>query len=164
MTKNWLTNRARSFRAAPWPHSTAGASLLLALGLGYAAHHHWLGDNISEATVFGCWALGWVVVALFAAADAVSRHREYKRIKAMFIKYGYRERILEPLARSRCQRDAVLMAARETGHHTKARDYFRGLGYRWYHILPDTVVRNPFAFLSPTFIRTSFLPGKKARV
>jgi len=70
---------------------------------------------------------------------------------------------LRPFARSRCQRDAALHAARETGHLDKARSYFRGLGYRWYHILPDLVVRNPFAFASPAFLRTSFLPGKKMR-
>jgi hypothetical protein len=91
----------------------------------------------------------------------VSRYREYRRIKAMLLRYGFSERILEPLARSRCQRDAALLAANEAGHGDCARAYFTALGYRWYHILPDSVVTNPLAFLRPSFLRSSFLPGKK---
>ncbi|QJB58330.1 hypothetical protein HFN16_01640 [Pseudodesulfovibrio sp. zrk46] len=136
---------------------------MIALGLKGAGLVHWTGGDLPQAVVLGCWGGGWLVVALFALADAVSRHREYKRIKAMFVRFGYRERILRPLARSRCQRDAAIFAADETGHGDTARQYFSKLGYRWYHIMPDLVVRNPFAFLSPSFLRSSFLPGKKAR-
>jgi hypothetical protein len=60
----------------------------------------------------------------------VSRYREYRRIKAMLLRYGFSERILEPLARSRCQRDAALLAANEAGHGDCARAYFTALGYR----------------------------------
>ncbi|RWU02792.1 hypothetical protein DWB63_14640 [Pseudodesulfovibrio sp. S3] len=137
---------------------------MLALGLKVAGAAQWSAGNIPEAAAFGWWGLCWLVVAFFAVADGVSRHREYKRIKFMFKRYGFSERILKPLARSRCQRDAALHAARETGHFDQARSYFRELGYRWYHILPDYVIRNPFAFISPTFLRSSFMPGKKARV
>lgn len=154
----------RYMKAAPWPYMTGLASLLLALVLKAAGLMHWTGGDIPQAVVFGCWGGGWMVVALFAMADGVSRHREYKRIKAMLLKFGYSERILEPLARSRCQRDAAIFAAEETGHGETAREYFSRLGYRWYHILPDLVMRNPFAFLRPSFLRSSFMPGKKARI
>ena len=117
-----------------------------------------------QAVALGWWGLCWIVVSLFALADGVSRHRECLRIKGMFLKYGYSERILEPLKRSRCQRDAALFAAKEVGHEESAREYFTRLGYRWYHILPDSVMRNPLAFLSPRFLRSSFMPGKKARI
>ncbi|WP_319468319.1 hypothetical protein [uncultured Pseudodesulfovibrio sp.] len=158
-----LSQSLRFVRAAPWPYFTGFASLLLALGLKSAGLAHWSGGDISQAVLFACWGGGWLVVALFAMADAVSRHRECERIKRMFRKYGYSERILEPLARSRCQRDAAIFAADEVGYGDVARCYFVELGYRWYHILPDLVVRNPFAFLRPSFLRASFLPGKKAR-
>ena len=158
-----MTNVLRYVKAAPWPYMTGSASLAFAFGLKGAGVAHWSSGDVPAAALFGWWGVCWLVVALFALADGVSRHREYRRIKAMFIKYGFSERILKPLARSRCQRDAALHAARETGHFDKARSYFRGLGYRWYHILPDLVIRNPFAFASPTFLRTSFMPGKKAR-
>jgi len=161
--RNRLKRAARYVKAAPWPYMTGTASLLLALGLGAAGLAYWAKDIVPTAAACGWWALCWVVVAIFAMADGASRHREYKRIKAIFIRYGYSERILTQVARSRCQRDAALHAARETGHFDQAKAFFLSLGYRWYHILPDTVVRNPFVFASPTFIRTSFLPGKKAR-
>lgn len=143
---------------------TGLASLLIAIGLKSAGLAHWVGGDVPQAVVLACWGGGWLVVALFALADAVSRHREYLRIKAMFRKFGYSERIIAPLARSRCQRDAALFAADETGHGQRARAYFSSLGYRWYHILPDMVARNPLLFLKPSFLRSSFLPGKKARV
>lgn len=153
----------RYIKAAPWPYLTGLGALSVAIGLKVTGYMHWNEGNLTEATILGCWGGGWLVVTLFAMADGISRHREYKRIKAMFVRYGFSERILEPLARSRCQRDAALLAARETGHGEDARNYFISLGYRWYHILPDSVMRNPFSFLKPSFLRSSFMPGKKAR-
>jgi len=151
----------RFMRAAPWPYMTGLASLLLACALAGLGLSHLAQTNAARAAIFGGWGTGWFVVALFALADGVSRYREYQRIKAMLLRYGYSERILEPLARSRCQRDAALLAASEAGHGDCARAYFTALGYRWYHILPDSVMRNPLAFLRPSFLRSSFLPGKK---
>lgn len=149
------------FRAAPWPHGTALGALFLAILLG-GNGLKLLGDGHEyQAACLGLWTLGWAVVALFAMADGIARHREYRRIKCMLQKHGYNERIMQLVARSRCQRDAAMLAARESGCCRQAAAFFRRLGYRWYHILPDTVLRNPFAFLSPAFLRTSFMPGKK---
>ncbi len=153
----------RYMKAAPWPYMTGCLSLVLAFGLKAVGLMYWVGGDIPQAVIFGCWGGGWLVVAFFAVADAVSRHREYRRIKAMLLKFGYSERILEPLARSRCQRDAAIFAAAETGHGETARKYFSRLGYQWYHILPDLVVRNPFAFFRPCCLCSCFLPGKKVR-
>ncbi|WP_231116993.1 hypothetical protein [Pseudodesulfovibrio alkaliphilus] len=156
-----LRHMGRFIRAAPWPYMTGLASLLLACALAGLGLTHLAQTNPARAVVLGGWGAGWLVVGLFAMADGVSRYREYQRIKAMLLRFGYSERILEPLARSRCQRDAALLAAREAGHGDCARAYFTALGYRWYHILPDSVMRNPLAFLRPSFLRSSFLPGKK---
>jgi len=153
----------RRVHAAPWPYVTSSLALAASLALKGAGMAHWVDGDLARAAVCGGWGAGWLVVALFALADAVSRYREYRRIRAMFLRFGYSDRILEPLARSRCQRDAAVFAAEETGHGHRARAYFASLGYRWYHILPDLVVRNPLTFLSPRFLRSSFLPGKKAR-
>ncbi|QGY41943.1 hypothetical protein GM415_00935 [Pseudodesulfovibrio cashew] len=153
----------RYVKAAPWPYLTGTASLLLALGLKGAGAARLAAGDLPGAAVLCGWGAGWLVVSFFALADGVSRYREYRRIKAMFLRFGYCERILEPVAGSRCQRDAALFAADETGHGGAARRYFTGLGYRWYHVLPDKVVRNPLAFLRPGFLRACFMPGKKAR-
>jgi hypothetical protein len=154
---------ARYVKAAPWPYMTGVGALLAAFVLKGAGAAQWASGDVSGGVALFWWGVCWLVVAFFAMADGVSRHREYRRIKAMLLKYGFSERILRPLARSRCQRDAALHAARETGHLDRARGYFHGLGYRWYHILPDLVIRNPLAFASPAFLRSSFLPGKKQR-
>ncbi|WP_243547300.1 hypothetical protein [Pseudodesulfovibrio tunisiensis] len=159
--KEWKTGWMRRIKAAPWPHGTALCSLLVALGLGVNASSSLAEGLRLEAAMVACWAFGWLVVALIAGADGISRHREYRRIKAMFARYGFNRRILAPVSASRCQRDAALLAAAETGHLAHARDYFRSRGYRWYHILPDSVCRNPLVFLSPSFIRSAFLPGKR---
>lgn len=156
-----LRHIGRFIRAAPWPYMTGLASLLLACTLAGLGLSHLAQTNPARAVVLGGWGAGWLTVGLFAMADGMSRYREYRRIKAMLLRFGYSERILEPLARSRCQRDAALLAAREAGHGDCARAYFTALGYRWYHILPDSVMRNPLAFLRPSFLRSSFLPGKK---
>jgi len=151
----------RFAKAAPWPYVTGVGALFTALlfkGMGVSL---WIQGNPFQASLFALWGFGWLGIAGFAFADGISRHREYRRIKAMLLKFGYSERIFEPLASSRCQRDAALFAADETGHGVSARAYFYLLGYRWYHVLPDKVVRNPFVFLCPDFLRSSFLPGKK---
>lgn len=158
-----IRQTARYMKAAPWPHMTGCASMLLALGLKCAGLVYWDQGDLVRAVPLAWWGVCWLVVAVFALADAVSRHREAQRIRLMFLKYGFDVRILEPLARSRCQRDAAIFAADEVGHGEEARRYFAALGYRWYHILPDLVVRNPFSFLRPSFLRSSFMPGKKAR-
>ena len=163
MNSTRFAHIARYAKAAPWPFMTGAICLIVTCVLWTISLAFTLLDNLPEAFVFACWGGGWLVVALFAVADAVSRHREYRRIEAMFRRYGYSERILEPLARSRCQRDAAVFAASETGHGEEATAYFASLGYRWYHILPDMMIRNPLAFLKPSFLKSSFLPGKKAR-
>ncbi len=163
MKKNRIKHAARYMKAAPWPYMTGVASLLLACGLGMAGLIHWAEDALPKAVAFGWWGLCWLVVALFALADGISRHRECQRITLMFLKYGYSKRILEPLTKSRCQRDAAIFAADEVGHGEEARVYFVELGYRWYHILPDSVLRAPLSFLRPKFILSAFFPGKKAR-
>ena len=163
MTKTRFSHLARYAKAAPWPFMTGTVCVLVTCVLWMTSLAFTLLGDLPQAFVFACWGGGWLVVALFAVADAVSRHREYRRIEAMFRRYGYSERILEPLARSRCQRDAAVFAAHETGHGDQAAAYFASLGYRWYHILPDMMIRNPFAFLKPSFLKSSFLPGKKAR-
>lgn len=163
MAQTHLTRSIRFIKAAPWPYMTGLLSLFLACVLKLAGIVYWTGGDIPQAVLLACWGGGWLVVAFFAMADAVSRRRECERIQRMLLKYGYCERILEPFARSRCQRDAAIFAAEEVGYGDSARCYFSDLGYRWYHILPDLVVRNPLCFLRPSFLRSSFLPGKKAR-
>lgn len=148
------------FRVAPLPHATGGASAVIGTGLLTAGL-----DILSEgaAVAWACLlpATGWYGLALLCCADGYSRYREYQRLKRIFGRRGYSPRLLRPVATSRCQRDAALQAAHDLGHGECARRYFRSLGYRWYHLLPDRVVDNPLRFFDIHFLRTTFLPGRK---
>ena len=48
-------------------------------------------------------------------------------------------------------RDSVLVAAEDLNYINKAEDFFYESGYRWYHILPDRFVKNPFVIFRKEF-------------
>ena len=73
MRKKYFNEITRYIKAAPWPYLTGFGSLVLATGLGVSGLSHWMEENLAKATLFGCWGGGWLVVALFALADGVSR-------------------------------------------------------------------------------------------
>ncbi|MCF8038168.1 MAG: hypothetical protein K9K79_02530 [Desulfohalobiaceae bacterium] len=98
-------------------------------------------------------------VFLCSFTDGLCRYREYRRFKKAFSRFGFRVRLLTINSRSRCQRDALLQAARETGIRKQVAAHFRLLGYRWYHILPDQILTNPRTLFDPKFLRATFWPG-----
>ncbi|WP_022660654.1 hypothetical protein [Paucidesulfovibrio longus] len=146
--------------AAPWPLLLAACSCATALLLGDAALGRHAQGNHLAATFFAFPTLGWLALGFIALLDAIARHLDYRRIRRMLERYGFHERVFRVVASSRCQRDAALLAARRTGHLPQARRFFRQLGYRWYHLLPDKVADNPFHFFNPDFLRQAFLPSR----
>ena len=152
----------RYILAAPFPHLTT----LKVSGLALVS---WGEGRVVLAASDADWTswIWFILSGLFAwgvvlcQADALSRYREFKRVRRMLARYGFCPRIFRLVASSRCQRDAALQAARETGCIPLARQVYLELGYRWYHILPDALVRNPLYFFHPRFLRTTFLPGKR---
>ncbi len=149
------------FRVAPMPHATGGASAALGAGLLWAGMEPLAEGTMFAATLRLAPAMGWWGLTLLCWADGYSRYREYARLKTILRRRGFSQRLLRPLSTSRCQRDAALQAARELGRGDCARHFFRSLGYRWYHLLPDLVVDNPLRFFDPQYLRTTFLPGKR---
>lgn len=164
MTRTFFQELARYVLAAPFPHLTTVKVSGLAVLSGCEAR------LVLQQPDYP-WAVGlWVVLtALFAwgvvlcQADALSRYREFKRVRRMLARHGFRPRIFRVVAASRCQRDAALLAARESGCRAQAKCVFREWGYRWYHILPDAIVANPLFFFHPRFLRSTFIPGKDAK-
>ncbi len=146
--------------AAPWPHATGAASALTGALLAFPAWSRLLREEYATACLFVFPCLGWLALAALCEADALSRYREYLRIRDLFVRRGYSERVLRLTAGSRCQRDAALFAARETGHGDAAKAFYHALGYRRRHLLPDKIVSNPLHFFHPRFLRATFLPGK----
>ena len=142
--------------ASPLPVATCLFSATAAGSLSLLGVHLLQEGHPLEFFALQVIALGWTVLAGFALADSLSRYREYVRMRNAFKRFGLRKRILKRAAGSRCQRDAALAAAGEIGCVPEARGYFRSLGYRWYHVLPDRVVANPLVFFSPSFLLTGF--------
>lgn len=145
-------------RAAPWPHLSTLACLLACLGLG------WLGWRLPGwgygAAVWPAWS-GAVVMLISAAlcqADAWARWQDYRRVSSLFQRHGWRPLFLTPLCRSRCQRDAVLLAARQAGFGSRTQAWFHAKGYRWYHLAPDRVKADPRLIVNASFLKATFLP------
>lgn len=156
MIRNRIKKEIKRLKAAPLPHLSAALSLCLAAALAYLAWVSWGRTHPLAFFLLSLSVVFWAVVAVISRADALSRHREYERIKSMLLKYGFHERIFAPVAGSRCQRDAALLAARETGCRERAGAFFRSIGYRWYHVVPDGIMLNPLNILRPSFLRTAF--------
>ncbi len=88
---------------------------------------------------------------IFSQLDARSRYQNYKMIKDKFYAYGFDERIVRPFVFSKCQRDAIVVAAKDLNLHDKLQSHFHQLGFRWYHILPHLVVKNPKLLFTKTY-------------
>lgn len=97
-----------------------------------------------------------VSLLILSQLDARSRFQSYKRVKDGLFTYGFDPRILKPVLKSRCQRDAALAAADELGYKHLCLAYFRSKGYRWYHVLPDFVFSNPGLLVNSRFWRSTF--------
>lgn len=103
----------------------------------------------------------WLLIFLaslpvFSQLDARCRYQDYKRAKDLFLRFGFDPRILKTLLKSRCQRDAAMVAALESGHGESCRAFYRKQGYRWYHILPDFVFSSPRFLMSRHFWQSTF--------
>lgn len=99
------------------------------------------------------------VLIFFAQKDAVCRFQNYKRAKDLFFENRFKKRIANLFAVSRCQREAVKVAAADLGMAKDLTDYYRDLGYRWYHLIPDQVLEKPtILFTRIYWQKTLFVP------
>ncbi len=121
----------------------------------YAFLYWHVKDN--SITIFYLLIRCCVLLPLFPQLDAYSRYQNYKQLRDLFYVYGFEKRIAKKFTISRCQRDAVMQAAKELGYVKQCKEYFYANGYRWYHFFPDFVFSNPKFLLSKKFITTTFL-------
>jgi len=92
-----------------------------------------------------------VLLPLIAQSDARSRYQNYKLIKDHLYIHGFKTRILKPFLKSSCQRDAAKVAADELGMLSQCLQYFKSNGCRWYHLVPDIVLKKPSVLLQEIF-------------
>ncbi len=141
---------------APLPHSNAlffGVSGIIAIK---AAVQRFIERKHMVGVAYSFGGMLSVGISIFAEADARSRFQQYKRIRDILHRRGWRHRIVEPLLYSRCQRDAAKVAAARTGYTAELTAYFREKGYRWYHLVPDSLVKNPAYIFNRHFLQSSF--------
>ncbi|WP_027721123.1 hypothetical protein [Maridesulfovibrio zosterae] len=161
MIKNIAHRKYNYLRVAPLPHLVLGLCMGMVVTLAWlAAEFYRVGHSLGFVTSIAI-AMSWGTGAFFSIADIISRYREYMRIRKMLVDKGYSDKIFKAVASSRCQRDAAIWAAKQSGYGCLAKKVYYRLGYRWYHVMPDTLVKNPLRIFTPKFLRTAFMPGKQ---
>lgn len=115
------------------------------------SHFYFSQQHYASGYVWSIIALCFFTVPIFAEFDAYGRYQNYKQIKDAIFEMGYDSRLIRPFMYSKCQRDAVLVAAQDLNHHKEVKAFFYAQGYRKYHILPDAFNRNPLVLFSLLF-------------
>ncbi len=116
--------------------------------------------NSGDLLWFGIWlwSFGFSFVHIFLVlADGWSRYQNYKRVKDQLFLFGFNTKIFAPYMGSKCQRLAVLTAAEELGMEQEVKQYFYDQGYRWYHWVPQFMVKDPLFFFQRYFWSRTFL-------
>ena len=91
----------------------------------------------------------FVAIAVMGMFDGLCRFKEAMRLRHRRLT----DRHFKLFCQSMCQRNMIVGLAGK-----KAAAYYRAIGYRWYHMLPDILVNNPARFFSPAFLRKNFWP------
>lgn len=104
-----------------------------------------------QSFFWGALALWAFTLPFFSQFDAYGRYQNYKQIKDVLFEMSFDTRLIKPFMYSKCQRDAVVIAGDDLGIGSEIRKYYRGQGYRWYHVLPDAFVKNPLVLFYGLF-------------
>ena len=102
---------------------------------------------------YGWLFLTWIgfVLPFFSEMDAYGRYQNYKLIKDKLFELGFDGRLVRPFMYSNCQRFAILIAAIDLNYADKVKSYFLKNGYSWYHILPETWLKDPLLLFKKNF-------------
>jgi len=104
--------------------------------------------NQNQLFVYSFLALYLLTIPFFSQLDAFSRYQNYKLVKDKIYQYGFDNRLLKPFIFSKCQRDAIAVAARDLNYTAEWNDLIKRNGFRWYQIIPQLVLRDPFVLFS----------------
>jgi hypothetical protein len=96
--------------------------------------------------------------------DAYSRYQNYKMAKDLLHQYGFKNALMRVFSKSKCQREAVAEAGKSLGLNREVNNYFYKMGFRWYHILPDIIVKKPQTFFTKDYwLSTFFVSNYKSK-
>ena len=152
MYQKWI----RYYKVGKLLHFVALFAFLITI---YALSWMLLHERQDNPFIFNLWMATFLIfggMAILAELDGFSRYQNYKQVKDQLYLNGYQERLLKPLLRSSCQREAAILAGTELGLEPEVKAYYYNRGYRWYHIIPDFVFQYPWFFFSLYFWRTTF--------
>jgi len=128
------------------------------------SHFYFLQQELVWGYVWSIVAVCFFTVPIFSEFDAYGRYQNYKQIKDVIFEMGYDPRLIKPFMYSKCQRDAVIVAAQDLDHDKEVKAFFYAKGYRRYHILPDAFNRNPLVLFNILFWKrilfTEYYPSR----
>jgi len=133
----------RYIKVAKLLHMISIFALVLFLGFGKMAIMAFEKSEVGCFIIFGCLSIYGIVLIAFAQLDALSRFQNYKMAKDLFFENGFKKRIVNFFVNSRCQREAIKIAAIDLKMDKELMSYYATLGYRWFHIIPDVVLYRP---------------------
>lgn len=120
--------------------------------------------NAGQKLIFGYLTTYFFSLIFFSQLDARSRYQNYKMVKDKLFEYGFDFRLLRPFIYSRCQRDAIMVAAIEMNFFDDWKKMIHSLGFRWYHVLPHLVIRKPMILLTRDYWnKTLFVKNYQSR-
>jgi hypothetical protein len=107
--------------------------------------------NVWKLLLNGFASTYFFTLIFFSQFDARSRYQNYKMVKDKFFEYGFDARLLKPFVYSRCQRDAIRVAAGELDFGKEWKQFTCQLGFRWYHLLPTIILRHPAVLFTKSY-------------
>ncbi len=129
---------------------------LSSLALFLISFNHVKFEGLAFISIPGFLSMFFFSLCITTELDAYSRYQNYKMVKDLYYKYGFREMISKPFSKSSCQRDAAVEAARQLKISDQVEKYFYKLGYRWYHIIPSMLIDKPFMFFTKDYWTSTF--------
>ena len=90
-----------------------------------------------------------LAIGLLGLFDGICRFKEALRLKHCRLT----DRHFRLFSQSMCQRNMIIGLAGK-----KASAYYQRIGYRWYHLFPDILLKDPGRFFSPAFLHKNFWP------
>jgi len=106
--------------------------------------------------MYGYFSVFGIVLIFFAQMDAYSRFQNYKLAKDLFFENGFQKRVVNLFICSRCQREAIRIAAIDLGIIDELNAYYTSLGYQWFHFIPVFTFHNPMVFITWNFWKKTF--------
>lgn len=107
---------------------------------------------------FWCWCFFFSFIHIFLVImDGWSRYQNYKRAKDLFYLHGFRPRIANQFAGSKCQRMAAEVAATELGMGDQVKYHYEKMGIKWFHYVPFFMVKDPLFLFKKYFWKRTFL-------